>query len=371
MNETPKWVSLALVPIVQLLLAFIVAGFVIWAIGENPFEAGSIIWVGAFGSSTGIGYTLFYATSLVFTGLAMAVAFHAGLFNIGGEGQAYLGGLGIALVCVWFDPYLPTVLIIPLAILGAAIAGAAWAFIPALLQAMNRGHVVITTIMFNFIAASLMQYMLVGPLKPASRMEPTTRFFAETTWIPQIKDVMGWFDVATRKSPLNMTLLLAVLACVFVYFLIWRTRWGYAIRTTGANATAAIYGGIKPKKVTIIAMLISGGLAGLMAVNVIMGAEHRVQADFVAGIGFTGIAVALVGRNHPFGIILAAVLFGALTQGGTELLFEMSTMTPEIVIFFQGLVVLFTGALEYMVRPFVERTYLRVFAKQSRLEGAS
>lgn len=371
MNEAPKWVSLVFVPFVQLMLAFLIAGFVIWAIGESPAEAAKHIWIGAFGSATGVGYTLFYATSLIFTGLAMAVAFHAGLFNIGGEGQAYLGGLGIALVCLAFDNTMPAILLIPLAIVGAALAGALWALIPAVLQAMDRGHIVITTIMFNLIAASLMQYVLVGPMKPANRMEPTTRFFTENSWIPLYKDVLGWFNISAQKSPLNLSLLLAFAACVFVYFFIWQTRWGYALRTTGANATASIYGGIKPFRVTIIAMLISGALAGMMAVNVILGSEHRVQSDFVAGVGFTGIAVALVGRNHPFGIILAAILFGALTQGGTEMLFEMYNMTPEIIIFFQGLVVLFAGALEYMVRPFVERTYQQLFSRQQSVEGAS
>src|SRR5690606_2113923 len=151
-----------------------------------------------------IAYTLYYSTSFIFTGLAVAVAFHGGLFNIGGEGQAYIGGLGVALVCLTFDAVLPWWLTFPLAILGAACVGAAWALIPAWLQARRGSHIVVTTIMFNFIAASLMVYLLVGPLKPAGSMAPQTRTFLDGGRLPKLNWLIELFGGTVRSSPFNL-----------------------------------------------------------------------------------------------------------------------------------------------------------------------
>lgn len=366
-RETPAWVGNVVVPVVNICLAFAVSGFIIVIIGEDPWQAMQLLAWGAFGTQEAVGYTLYYTTNLIFTGLAVAVAFHAGLFNIGAEGQAYIGGLGVALVCLAGDGALPAWVIVPLCMAAAALFGAAWALLPGYLQATRGSHIVITTIMFNFIASALMVYLLVNVLINPGQMAPETRTFAEVAWMPFLHELAAPLGMDLARSPLNLSIVLALACCAAVWAFIWRTRWGYAIRTVGRNEAAAVYAGISPKRVVVLAMTVSGGLAGLVALNEILGVQHRLLIDFVAGYGFTGIAVALMGRNHPVGIVLAALLFGALYQGGAELAFEIPTITREMVVVIQGLVILFCGALEFMVKPRVEGLYRRV---QRAGEGA-
>lgn len=354
----PRWVSIGLIPLINLVLAFLVSGLVVIGIGENPLEAVRWLVYGAFGYESAIGYTLYYATNFIFTGLAVAVAFHCGLFNIGGEGQAYIGGLGVGLVCLYFD-FLPFPLILPLAILGGAVFGAAWAFIPGYLQAKRGSHIVITTIMFNFIAASLMVYLMVNVLIEPNQMSPESRSFVESARLPAMHEMLAFIGVDFGRSPLNLAFFWALICAFLVWIFIWHTRWGYEIRTVGQNAKAAVYGGISPSRSIIMAMLISGALAGFVGVNEIMGVQHRLMLNFVAGYGFVGIAVSLMGRNHPVGILLSALLFGALYQGGAELAFEMPRITREMIVVIQGLVILFAGALENMFRPRIENWFIQ------------
>ncbi len=357
-KEAPKWVGYGLIPLLNLLLAFFFSGLVVIAIGEDPIEAMRLLVYGAFGFDQAVGYTLYYTTNIIFTGLAVAVAFHAGLFNIGGEGQAYIGGLGVGLVCLALDPYLPFLLILPAAIIGGALFGAGWAYVPAYLQAKRGSHVVITTIMFNFIAAALMNYLLVNILIKPGQMSPESREFAESAWLPFMHEAFAWIGIEITRSPLNLSFFWALLCALFVWAFIWRTRWGYAIRAIGFNETAAVYGGIKPARVIILTMCISGGLAGFVGLNEIMGVQHRLLLNFTAGYGFVGIAAALMGRSHPIGIVLSALLFGALYQGGAELAFEMPKITRELVVVIQGLVILFSGALEFMLKPRIEALFM-------------
>jgi len=354
----PRWIEIGFIPAINIFMAFIVSGVVVAAIGANPWDAMKILVVGAFGNAESIGYTLYYTTNLIFTGLAVAVAFHAGLFNIGGEGQAYIGGLGIGMVCLALDKVLPAPILIPLAILVGAGFGAFWAFIPAWLQAYRGSHIVITTIMFNFIASALMVYLLREWLIKPGQMSPESRTFEASAFVPYIHEVLAAIGITVTPSPLNLSILWALMCCVLVGSLLWHTRWGYEIRAVGNNESAAVYAGIDPKWVIVLAMAISGALAGSLGVNEIMGVNHRLILGFTAGYGFTGIAVALMGRNHPFGIILASLLFGALYQGGTELSFEMPKITRDMVVVIQGLVILFSGALAFMTRPYITRAYL-------------
>ncbi|MDH3693947.1 MAG: ABC transporter permease [Gammaproteobacteria bacterium] len=363
-RDVPAWVSVALLPLVNILLAFAISGLIIIVIGEDPLQALNFLIAGAFGSQEAIGYTLYYSTNLIFTGLAVAVAFHTGLFNIGAEGQAYVGGLGVALICLAFDTSLPSFVIIPLCMIAAALFGAAWAFLPGYLQATRGSHIVITTIMFNFIASALMVYLLVNVLIKPGQMAPETRVFADTAWMPFAHDAAAALGVSLARSPLNLSFLFALFFCIVVWLFIWRTRWGYAIRTVGQNEAAAVYAGIKSKRIVILAMSVSGGLAGFVALNEVLGVQHRLLIDFVAGYGFTGIAVALMGRNHPMGVVFAALLFGALYQGGAELAFEIPTITRDMVVVIQGLVILFCGALEFMLKPHIEALYLKLQSPQ-------
>ena len=358
MTDLPRWADVVLIPLLNLALALLVSGLVVLYIGESPVEAMSIMVRGAVGSTYGWGYTLYYATNFVFTGLAVAVAFHARLFNIGGEGQAALGGLGTALVCLAV-PWPHWALALPFAILGAALFGAAWAAIPAYLQARRGSHIVITTIMFNFIASALLVHLLVNVLKVPGSMAPETAPFPPGTHLPTATEMLAPLGIEWRRSPLNLSFLVALVCAFLVWLLIWRTRLGYEIRAYGHSEPAARYAGISPFRITMIAMLISGGLAGLMAINAVMGEGERLALDFVQGAGFVGIAVALMGRSHPVGVLLAALLFGALYQGGAELEFETS-VPREMIVVIQALVILFTGALNNMVRDPVGRMLMRI-----------
>jgi simple sugar transport system permease protein len=354
--ELPWWANLLLLPLLNLAAAFAISALILVTIGENPFQAAAIILRGALLYGEGIGYTLFYATNFIFTGLAFAIAFHAGLFNIGAEGQAYVAGLGVALVCLAFDS-LPSPLILLMSIIAAALFGAAWAFIPAYLQARRGSHVVITTIMFNFIAAALIVYILVNHLSPPGSMQPETRTFAENARLPFLHTALAPLGLDLPSSPLNLSFLWALICCLFFHVLIWRSRLGFELRTLGANPNAALYAGMPVARLTVIAMLISGALAGFMALNEIMGSQHRMILDYTSGYGFVGIAVALMGRAHPLGIVLAAILFGVLYQGGAELAFERPDITRDMVVLIQGLVIMMAGGLEHMFRPQIDRLF--------------
>jgi len=368
--KLPAWADYGLIPLINLAVAFIVAGFVVLLVGENPFRAAAILVEGAFGRGQGIAFTLYYATTFIFTGLSVAVAVHCGLFNIGTEGQAYIAGLGVAVVCLTFDATLPWWLTFPLATLAAAAMGALWALLPAYLQAKRGSHIVITTIMFNFIAASIMVYLLVGMLKPVGSMAPQTRIFLEGAQLPKLNWVIELFGARVRSAPLNISFLLALLMAFLTWVLIWRTRLGYEIRTYGHSPKAARYAGISETRIIIITMMISGALGGMMALNPTMGDQHNVAIDFVSGAGFVGIAVALMGRSHPVGIVLAAILFGMLYQGGAELAFEMPAISRDMIVIIQGLVILFAGALEHMFRPSIQALFASFSPKSVGMAAA-
>jgi ABC-type uncharacterized transport system permease subunit len=353
----PRWVDIGLIPLANVVLAFLVAGLIVLSIGENPLLAIRVMIAGALGSSEGIGYTLYYATNFIFTGLAVALAFHAGLFNIGGEGQAYIGGLGIGLVLLASDRYLPFPLLLPLALLAAAGFGAAWALLPAYLQAYRGSHIVITTIMFNFLAAALMVYLMVNVLIAPGSMSPESREFGPAAHLPFMHDMLASIGIELTATPLNLSVVLAIALCVFVWLLLWHTPFGFELRTVGHSEKAAVYAGVRPRRIVIVAMCLSGAMAGFVGLNEIMGVHHRLLLNFTAGYGFTGIAVALMGRNHPFGIVLASVLFGILSQGGTELAFTIPTITRDMIVVIQGLVILFSGALSQLSRPWFERLF--------------
>ncbi len=359
MKSIPRWADLALIPFLNLFLAFFVAGLVVVFIGEDPFRAMKIMLTGALGSDYGIGYTLFYTTNFIFTGLAVAVAFHGSLFNIGGEGQAALGGVGVAVVALTLDGT-HWLITFPLAILSAAIFGALWALVPAYLQAKRGSHIVITTIMFNYIGAKLLGFLMNGPLKKEGSMAPESRRFEDGAQLPFMQDIAGWFGMEMTRTPLNISFFVALICCVLVWLLIWKSKFGYELRAFGFQQPAAIYAGINPVKITVITMVVSGALAGMMALNTVMGEQQKLVLDHVQGAGFVGIAVALMGRSHPVGVLLAAILFGVLYQGGTELAFEIPAISRDMIVTIQALVILFMGALENLVRFPVEGMFARL-----------
>ncbi|UWQ19462.1 ABC transporter permease [Jannaschia sp. M317] len=373
----PKWADILLIPFLNLLLALIVSGLVVAFIGEDPFEVLGLLVEGAVGSADGWSYTLYYATNFIFTGLGVAVAFHARMFNIGGEGQALLGGLGVALMLLWV-PWPHWTLALIAAMLGAGAFGAFWASIPAYLQAKRGSHIVITTIMFNFIASALMVYLLSRVLlAPGAGGSPETARFAAATNLPSIADLYALLGLgcverpfaSVCRAPLNIAFPLALLSALGVWLLLWRTKLGYEIRAFGHSEPAALYAGISSTRIVMIAMTISGALCGLMAINSVMGEGERLVIDPVQGAGFVGIAVALMGRSHPLGVCIAALLFGMLYQGGGYVEFDIPAISREMILVIQALVILFTGALDNMVRLPVERLFLSMRRSPSRKDA--
>jgi len=354
-HDLPRWATSLLLPVLNFVSAMVVAGLVIYAMGESPLGSLGILIDSAFLNPEGLGYTLFYATTFVFTGLAVAIAVQAGLFNIGGEGQMYIGGLGMALVVLNLDASAGPWLVIPLAIAASALFGAAWAFLPGWLQARRGSHVVVTTIMFNFIAASLMNYVIVSLLIPVGQQTTASRQFAAAGWLPRLNE---WLPVL-GQTPVNISLLLALAGLGLYALVMWRTAWGYRVRTVGLNPHAAHYAGMSIQRTVITVMAVSGALAGMAAVNSEMGSSHHLGLNFTAGAGYIGIAVALMGRNHPVGMLLSAVLFGGLIQGGFDLSLEKPNIPPETFVFIQGLIILFCGAMENLYAPLVARLLRR------------
>jgi general nucleoside transport system permease protein len=357
-GDLPRWVDVGVIPLLNLLLALLATSVIFLLIRENPIECLGIMMKGAVGSLKGWSYLLYYATNFIFTGLCVAVAFHAGLFNIGGEGQAYFAGLGAAIVGLYFE-FLPWPIVIPMAIIASILFGALWGFVPGYLQAKRGSHIVITTIMFNFIASSLMVYLINYWFRPVGKMAVESREVTGAYILTFREIAKMFFDYRLPASPLNLTVFLALFVAWAVWYFLWRTKLGYEIRAVGLNNEAAIYGGIKPDRIIMIAMAVSGGLAGLVAVNEVLGAQHRLLLEYVQGAGFVGIAVALMGRNHPIGIVLAALLFGLLYQGGTELSFAKTHINRDMVVVIQGLIILFMGALEQAFRPYLAALFFK------------
>ncbi len=352
--QLPPWADVILLPLLNVVLAFLVGGLIVLAVGQNPLQAVGIMLYGAFGYGAGFGYTLYYTTDFIFAGLAVSLAYHAGLFNIGPEGQAYVGGLGVILIGLALNG-MHWALVFPLMIVVGALFGAAWAFVPGYLQAKRGSHIVITTIMFNFIAVSLMSFIITRILKPAGVNSDESAPLDAITRVPQLRSFIELF----KNSPVNLTFFLAIGALILVYWIVWRTKFGYAVRALGHNPVAANYAGISNQKTIMIVMAMAGALAAMVAVNNVGGVQGRLILNFVNGAGFVGIAVAFMGRAHPVGVALSALLFGVLYQGGQELAFQMPGITREMIVTLQALVILFTGAMGDMLRGPLSRLLTR------------
>ena len=296
---------------------------------ENPFRVYNAIFTAALSNRDGWGNVLYRATPLIFTGLAVALAFQCGLFNIGGEGQMVMGGFAITWIGFTFVK-LPGLLMIPFCIMGGALVGAAWAAIPGILKARRGVHEVVTTIMLNWIAVAFAQYLTMA-FKPKDGWIPQTRQIAESAQLARIAEYLNAVGIDFPKSNLlNTAILLAIFMVFFVAFLLKRTKIGYEIRSVGFNPTAAECAGISVGKNTVLAMAISGAIAGLAGVNQVMGYKHRFRYGVFEGLGFDGIGVAFIGRNSPLGVVLAALLFGILDHGGLAI--DVSTRVPREIV---------------------------------------
>lgn len=343
-----RWMSLLRavgVPLLSVLLAIAIGSLILLAGGYDPLKAYAALFQGAFGGEMrkpfdAIGDTLVRSTPLMFTGLAVGFAFRANLFNIGAEGQFVLGSLGAA----WFGLLfagLPGFVSIPLVLLGAALFGAAWAFIPALLKARTGAHEVITTMMFSWIALYLTSWIISGPLATPGQNFQTPMLSSEV-WLPTLDKVIPGLGALKYA---HVGLLIALAAAVVVALLLRRTTLGYEVRAVGFNPSTAQNGGISIAMTTVWALCISGALAGLAGASQVLGVNHRMfdQVSAGSGFGFTGIAVALLGKKNPVGIVFAALLFGALDAGsGTMQLF--ANVPQKIITILQALIIFFVGA---------------------------
>lgn len=312
-----------------MLLALVAGGVLIAAVGQSPVEVYALLVRQAFGTGYGVGQTLFKATPLVFAGLSVALAFRAGLFNVGVEGQMYLGGFAAALVGAYAP--LPAPLLLPAAMLAAALAGGAWGALPGALKARFGAHEVINTIMLNFIAFALVSWWGRSLFVPAT---VRTREVAAAAWVPRLDVLVPWL----KGSPANLTLLLGVLLAAALAVYLFRTRAGYELRVLGLNPGAAEYAGVRTGSAQVRAFALAGALAGLGGTSFVLGYKHWFELDFTGGAGFMGIAVALIGRSHPLGVLLAALFFGALAYGG---LVVNQRVPSDLVNVLRALVILF------------------------------
>lgn len=334
-----------LFPLLAVLAAFLVGSVFILLIGDDPIETYGLLIGSALSWPDGIGYTLFYATPLIFTGLAVAVAFRCGLFNIGAEGQLIMAAFATAWAGITFAG-LSAWLLIPLCCLAAVLMGAGWGAVPGVLRARFGAHEVITTIMMNFIAAALASYLTQYHYKKPGDAILETAPISDNAHIARLGKLVPGLP---ERIPLNLAFFLALAACGLVWIFLWRTRWGYEIRATGANPLAAAYGGISTARQIVLAMAVSGGLAGMVGIGEVLGYRYRYYDSFSAGFGFTGIAVALLGRNHPVGVLLAALLFGAFLRGGLFVDIFTEHVSKDLVLVLQAVIILFV-AVEALFR---------------------
>ncbi|HEV2092103.1 MAG TPA: ABC transporter permease [Rubrobacter sp.] len=368
-----------LFPLVAIFLSFAIGALIILATGYNPVAAYAALFEGAFGSPASLGRILLYelrltdtapspqdtaslaaigrtlvnTTPLVFTGLAVAVAFRAGLFNIGGEGQFFMGAmaaawLGVALGFLGFGA-------IPIVLVACALAGFLWGAVPGVLKAYFGAHEVITTIMLNFIAIYFTSYLTRVPLDREGVL-PGTEPIAESAKIPTLGAGLGLA---------NYGILLALLAAVAAYLLLWRTKMGFELRAVGFSPGAANYAGIGIGRNTVLALAIGGAFAGLGGGIEVMGVYGNMDLPFVRNVGFNGIGVALLGRNHPVGVVLGALVFGALASGAQQMQFD--TQVPlDLTTVLLAVILLFVTATRLVELVLGKRA--RVLAAGTRLE---
>jgi simple sugar transport system permease protein len=334
-----------LVPVISVIAGLIVGAIFMLIIGSDPIEAYKVLWSASFGSVRGFGEMLVNTIPLIFTGMAVAFAFRVGLFNIGGDGQFLVSYLAAAYIGFVFQ--LPMIIHLPLALLAGILAGGVWGGFAGYLKAKLGIHEVITTIMMNYIALYLVGYLASGPLKADGPLPATPKIF-ESAKLPRFIPTMR----------IHYGIFIALGVAFVIYYILWKTSFGYEIRATGQNPDAAEFGGISVARNMLLAMFISGALAGLAGTSQALGLEYRAYQPFgFIGHGFTGIAVALVGKNHPFGVVLGALLFGILSRGAM-MMQSMVGVPKEVVEIIQAIIIMFVASeyiFKYISRKMRER----------------
>lgn len=339
------WTTLVVIPVLAVISALVVgAVIIVFTDGFGAvLPAYEALFKGAFVGWDSISETLLAATPLLLAGLSVAIGFQAGLFNIGAEGQMTIGGLTAVIVGFSFDG-LPLLIHLPLAVLAGLLGGALWGFIPGILRARTGAHEVITTIMLNFIAYRTMDYMLKLPFVQAEgRFDPVSKSVADSATYPSI---LQWLPVENAsRLRLHLGFIVALAVAWLVYWLLYRSTIGFEFRAVGANPSAAKYGGMGVATAIVLVMALAGGLSGMAGANETLGVLGRATPGFTSQIGFDAIALALLGRSHPGGVVLSAILFGALRAGGRTMQAQ-SDVGIDLIVVIQALIIVFIAAPE-------------------------
>lgn len=328
-----------LIPFLAIFTAVVLGGLIILSVGGNPIQAYFGLIQGSFGSAKALSETAVWATPFIFAGLAVALAFKGGLFNIGAEGQLALGATFSALIGYalpeWLGYDIPMIIHLPLTIIFGMTAGAIWAGIVGFLKAYTGGHEVINTIMMNYIALNTISYLLNGPMKDRNpnNVIARTPLIADSARMPEIFDGFR----------IHWGFILALLVAFLVWWILNKTTLGFEIRTVGANPDAAKYAGMNVKKIIIITMALSGALAGMAGSFEVTGLNFRHELGFSIGYGFDAIAIALLGKSHPLGVVLASILFAAMRNGATRMQF-LTQLPVDLISMLQALILLFVAA---------------------------
>lgn len=320
---------------VSIFIAVLLTSILTFALGENPLNVAEVLIRGSLGTATAFGYTLYYATPLIFTGLAVSWALKAGLFNIGAEGQMTMGGIAMAAVGIWASA-LPSTIAWPLAILSGFVAGALWGAIVAWLKIRRGVHEVLGSILFNFISYGLAGFLILDVLRNHETQNPETLPVGEGFHLQALSDLIG----VGGSSPLNTAFFLALMMAIAVDVILQRTLFGLRIRWTGGAPEFAKRTGISISATTLQAFAISGGIAGLAGASAVLGYMHKAREGFAAGAGFVGIAVALLGGARAWGVVAAAILFGALQKGSLDLDLDTENISRDLAVVVQALIVL-------------------------------
>ncbi len=338
-NRFKTALNAMLVPFLAVFTALVAGGIVIAVAGGDPFAAYLGLFQGAFGSTRALSETAVWATPYIYAGLAVALAFKGGMFNIGAEGQLAFGAVTAAWVgyalpgILGFN--LPAVIHIPLAVGAGVLAGGIWGAIPGWLKARYGVHEVINTIMMNYIALNIVSFLLNGPMKDPNPANVSARTppIAASARIPPL----------FPNLRVSWGFILALLVAVLIWWLLWKTTLGFEIRTAGTNPEAGRYAGINVRRIIILTMTLSGALAGLAGAIEVTGLNYRHELGFSTGYGFDAIAIALLGKGHPLGVVIAAILFGAMRNGATRM--QFLTMIPvDVISVIQALILLFVAA---------------------------
>jgi simple sugar transport system permease protein len=336
---TPSRTASFLVPFISLLLALIFGGIILLAAGANPLTTYKAMFLGAFGSKYSLSETMVKAIPLMLCGLGVSIAFRMLFWNIGAEGQLAVGGIAAAGVALFGAERLPAAVLLPAMLVAGFAAGALWGLVPALLKAFIRVNEIITTLMMNYIAILWVEYLFYGPWKdPAGYGFPGTAQFPETAWLPRLP--------GTR---LHLGLAFAIVAAIFIWLVLGRTKWGYEIRVIGENPRAATYAGISLMRNIILVMVLSGGLAGLAGMAEVSGIAHRLQKGLTVGYGYTAIIVAWLGKLNPWGVLLVAILLAGLLVGGDQIQITMQ-LPAAVALILQGAILFFMLGGELFTR---------------------